>query len=60
MEVAENKAPPTIQTEGFPMQYLLALYADESVFEKKTPEQQQKGYAVYMAYTQALKAAARM
>lgn len=42
------------------MQYLLALYADESVFEKKTPEQQQKGYAVYMAYTQALKAAARM
>jgi hypothetical protein len=39
------------------MQYLLSLYADEKVFEKMTPEQQQQGYAAYMAYTEALKAA---
>ena len=39
------------------MQYLLVLYADESVFNKMTPEQQQKGYASYMAYTEALKTA---
>ena len=37
------------------MQYLLALYADESNFARMTPEQQQQGYAAYMAYTQALK-----
>lgn len=39
------------------MQYLLMLYADESMFEKMTPEQQQQGYAAYMAYTEALKSA---
>jgi len=39
------------------MQYLLALYANEGAFEKMTPEQQQQGYAAYMAYTEALKAA---
>ncbi|HUB51003.1 MAG TPA: YciI family protein [Terracidiphilus sp.] len=39
------------------MQYLLTLYADESGWEKMTPEQQQQGYAAYMAYTQALKTA---
>jgi len=39
------------------MQYLLALYADESGFSKMTPEQQQQGYASYMAYTEALKTA---
>ena len=39
------------------MQYLLALYSNESIFEKMTPEQQQQGYAAYMAYTEALKAA---
>ena len=37
------------------MQYLLMLYADESMFEKMTPEQQQQGMAAYMAYTEALK-----
>ena len=37
------------------MQYLLTLYADESMFEKMTPEQQQQGYAAYVAYTEALK-----
>jgi hypothetical protein len=39
------------------MQYLLALYSDENAFAKMTPEQQQQGYAAYMAYTEALKAA---
>jgi hypothetical protein len=39
------------------MQYLLMLYADESGWDKLTPEQQQQGYAAYMAYTEALKAA---
>lgn len=39
------------------MQYLLALYLDESVWEKMTPEQQQQGSAAYTAYTEALKSA---
>lgn len=39
------------------MQYLLALYSDESQWDKMTPEQQQQGGAAYMAYTQALMAA---
>lgn len=39
------------------MQYLLALYVDESGWGKMTPEQQQQGTASYMAYTEALKAA---
>jgi hypothetical protein len=39
------------------MQYLLALYADESSWEKMTPEQQQQGAAAYGAYTEALKSA---
>lgn len=39
------------------MQYLLMLYADESGWDKMTPEQQQQGYAAYMSYTEALKAA---
>jgi hypothetical protein len=39
------------------MQYLLTLYADEGAFAKMTPQQQQQGYAAYMAYTEALKAA---
>lgn len=39
------------------MQYLLALYADESTWDRMTPEQQQQGAAAYMAYTQALQAA---
>jgi hypothetical protein len=39
------------------MQYLLTLYADENVFAKMTPEQQQQGYAAYMAYSEALKSA---
>jgi hypothetical protein len=37
------------------MQYLLTLYADENAFAKMTPEQQQQGYAAYMAYNEALK-----
>lgn len=39
------------------MQYLLALYLDESGWGKMTPEQQQQGSASYTAYTEALKAA---
>ena len=39
------------------MQYLLALYLDESAWPKMTPEQQQQGSAAYNAYTEALKAA---
>lgn len=37
------------------MQYLLTLYAEHARFAQMTPEQQQQGYAAYMAYTQALK-----
>lgn len=39
------------------MQYLLALYLDESGWGKMTPEQQQQGSAAYTAYTEALKEA---
>lgn len=39
------------------MQYLLLLHAEEAMFEKMTPEQQQQGAAAYMAYTEALKKA---
>jgi hypothetical protein len=39
------------------MQYLLALYLDESGWGKMTPEQQQQGSAAYGAYTEALKEA---
>lgn len=39
------------------MQYLLALYVDESGWGQMTPEQQQQGTAAYMAYTEALKSA---
>ena len=39
------------------MQYLLALFMDESGWEKMTPEQQQQGAAAYGAYTEALKSA---
>ena len=39
------------------MQYLLTLYADETTWNRMTPEQQQQGAAAYMAYTQALQAA---
>ncbi len=36
------------------MQYLLALYLDESAWGTMTPEQQQQGAAAYAAYTEAL------
>jgi hypothetical protein len=39
------------------MQYLLALFMDESGWEKMTPEQQQQGVAAYGAYSEALKSA---
>lgn len=39
------------------MQYLLTLYAEESSWGRMTKEEQQKGEAAYMAYTEALKQA---
>jgi hypothetical protein len=39
------------------MQYLLALYLDESSWGQLTPEQQQQGSAAYTAYTEALQSA---
>lgn len=39
------------------MQYLLAIFSDESGWQKMTTEQQQQGTAAYMAYTEALKSA---
>lgn len=39
------------------MQYLLALYLDESGWDRMTPEQQQQGSAAYGAYTEALQSA---
>lgn len=39
------------------MQYLLAIYLDDTQWETLTPEQQQQGVAAYAAYTQALKSA---
>jgi hypothetical protein len=39
------------------MQYLLLLYAQEAGWSQMSKEQQQQGYAAYMAYTEALKKA---
>lgn len=39
------------------MDYLLLLYANEDGWTIMTKEQQQQGYAAYMAYTEALKKA---
>jgi hypothetical protein len=39
------------------MQYLLTLYTDEAGWGQLTPEQQQKGTAAYMAYSEALRSA---
>ena len=39
------------------MQYLLALYVDESGWGRMTPEEQQHGSAAYTAYTEALRSA---
>lgn len=39
------------------MQYLLMLHAEEGVWDQMTKEQQEQGYAAYMAYTEALKQA---
>ena len=39
------------------MQYLLMLYADETQWSKMSKTQQDQGYAAYMAYNEALKAA---
>lgn len=39
------------------MDYLLLLYSNEDGWRNMTPEQQQQGYASYMAYTEALKKA---
>jgi len=39
------------------MQFLLTLYSNEAGWNNMTPEQQQQGYAAYMAYSEALKKA---
>ena len=39
------------------MQYMLTLYSDEKGWPKMTKEQQEQGYAAYMAYSEALKQA---
>ena len=39
------------------MEYLLLLHADEAGWNKMTKEQQEQGYAAYMAYGEALKKA---
>jgi hypothetical protein len=39
------------------MQYLLLLHSNEAGWDHMTPEQQQQGFAAYMAYTEALKKA---
>jgi hypothetical protein len=39
------------------MQYLLALYVDESGWGRMTPEQQKQSSAAYTAYTEALRSA---
>lgn len=39
------------------MQFLFTLYADDTEWNKMTPEQQQQGVAAYAAYGQALQAA---
>jgi hypothetical protein len=39
------------------MQYLLMLHSEEAGWDRMTQEQQQQGYAAYMAYTEALKQA---
>jgi|SRR3954452_25253691 len=39
------------------MEYLLLLYSNEEGWVRMTPEQQQQGYAAYMAYSEALKKA---
>ena len=36
------------------MDYLLLLYSNEEGWTSMTPEQQQQGYAAYMAYNEAL------
>ena len=39
------------------MQYLLTLYAEEASWNRMTKDEQQKGVAAYMAYSEALKQA---
>jgi len=39
------------------MEYLLLLHADEAGWTKMSKEQQEQGYAAYMAYGEALKKA---
>jgi hypothetical protein len=39
------------------MQYLLMLHSEEAAWDRMTKEQQEQGYAAYMAYSDALKKA---
>src|ERR1700761_216941 len=56
-DIERRRSPPTIQTREITMQYLLTLYADESGWDKMTPEQQQQGVAAYASYGKALQEA---
>jgi hypothetical protein len=56
-EAVRIASTPAIHHGGTSMQYLLAIYLDESGWDKMTPEQQQQGAAAYTAYTEALKSA---
>ena len=42
------------------MQYLLMLYADEAGWSRMSKSEQEQGYAAYMAYGEALRAAGAM
>jgi hypothetical protein len=48
---------PDYRLRRFPVEYLLVLYSNEDGWNQLTKEQQQQGYAAYMAYTEALKKA---
>ncbi|HVY79384.1 MAG TPA: YciI family protein [Steroidobacteraceae bacterium] len=39
------------------MKYLLMIYADEKAYQARSPEERQRGYQAYMAYSEALKKA---
>lgn len=54
---ASDGAVTTLKKGECAMQYLLMLYAEESGWDKMTPEQQQQGMAAYRSYTEALNTA---
>jgi hypothetical protein len=55
MEQAEHSARRDTTEDC--MKYLLMIYADEKAYAARNPEEQQRGYQAYLAYTEALKKA---